>query len=399
VARIKDRWYRKDKTPTARCGQGRRWQVIYQLDGKERPGGTYDTKAAADAQLTKIKSDLQRGEWVDPSDTTTVAEWMRIWADQQDVCKRTADRYDRDIRNHIEGTAFGARPLNKLRVSDARDWQKRRAALLAVSSLTVVVRMVSSAFRAARADHLMGPSPFAKVQLPEWTMKRFVPLRTEQVEAVVNKVGRRYRCILIVQAGLGLRCGEALGLRLKDVDFLQHEVHIRKQADPDDTGELIDLKTPSSERTLPLPDGVARELSAHIKAFPVGTGKGEAEGLLFHTSSGRPLSRSAYHTRIFKGAVRALHKADPTYPLETSSHDLRHYYATTLLDAGESMVAVAELLGHQDATMVMKVYGHRKPGTGERVRKAIDAAFQSTPAVQDESQAVQRRSSESDQAS
>jgi integrase len=323
---------------------------------------------------------------------------MRTWADQQDVCKRTADRYYRDIRNHIESTPFGSRQLNKVRVADARVWQKSRSEVLAVSSLTIVVRTVRSAFRAARADHLMGPDPFAKVKLPDWSMKRFVPLRTEQVEALVNAVAPRYRCILCVQAGLGLRAGEALGLRLRDIDFPRREVHIRLQADPDDTGELIELKTPASKRTIPLPDRVARELSAHIAAFPIGQREGLLEGLLFHTSTGKPYARTVYHSRVFKGAVTKLRKQDSMLPVETSSHDLRHYFATTLLDAGESVVTVAELLGHEDATMVVKVYGHRKPGTEARVRSAMDAAFGSTLPVQDESQTVQRRSNESDQA-
>jgi integrase len=45
-------------------------------------------------------------------------------------------------------------------------------------------------------------------------------------------------------------------------------------------------------------------------------------------------------------------------PAGVTSHDLRHHYASVLLAAGESVVAVAERLGHENATLVLKTYGH-----------------------------------------
>jgi integrase len=60
-------------------------------------------------------------------------------------------------------------------------------------------------------------------------------------------------------------------------------------------------------------------------------------------------------------------------PTGTTSHDLRHHYASVLLAAGESVVA--ELLGHEDATLVLQVYGHLMPGSEDRTRRAVDAAW------------------------
>ena len=48
-------------------------------------------------------------------------------------------------------------------------------------------------------------------------------------------------------------------------------------------------------------------------------------------------------------------------PAGTTSHALRHHYASVLLAAGESVVAVAERLGHENATLVLKTYGHLMP--------------------------------------
>jgi integrase len=58
-----------------------------------------------------------------------------------------------------------------------------------------------------------------------------------------------------------------------------------------------------------------------------------------------------------------------------TSHDLRHSYASWLLLAGESVVTVAARLGHKDASKVISTYGHLVPGTEDRTRRAIDAAW------------------------
>jgi integrase len=62
-------------------------------------------------------------------------------------------------------------------------------------------------------------------------------------------------------------------------------------------------------------------------------------------------------------------------PPGTTSHDLRHHYASVLLDAGESVHAVAARIGDTPA-MVLEVYGHLMPDQEDRTRRAVDAAWQ-----------------------
>ena len=59
----------------------------------------------------------------------------------------------------------------------------------------------------------------------------------------------------------------------------------------------------------------------------------------------------------------------------TTSHDLRHHFASLLLAAGGSVVAVAERLGYEDAGLVLSTYGHLMPDSEDRTRRAIDAAW------------------------
>jgi integrase len=191
-----------------------------------------------------------------------------------------------------------------------------------------------------------------------------VPLTASQVQALAEVMPARCRAMVIAQAGLGLRVAELLALRVEDVDFLRRTVRVQWQASPDGKQRVVP-KTPRSRRTLPLPKVVADALAAHIAEC-----QPAEDGSLFTTATGLLYRHGNYGSRIFAKAVR-----DAGLPAGTTSHHLRHHYASVLLAAGESVVAVAERLGHENATLVLKTYGHLMPNTEDRTRRAIDAAW------------------------
>jgi integrase len=124
-------------------------------------------------------------------------------------------------------------------------------------------------------------------------------------------------------------------------------------------------KTRRSTRTVPLPQVVAEALSRHIGEFTPGS-----DGTLFTTRFGAPYRHDYYGTRIFSEAVKRA-----GLPRSTTSHDLRHHYASVLLAQGESVIAVAERLGHHNASLVLSTYGHLMPDSEDRTRRAVDSAW------------------------
>ena len=116
---------------------------------------------------------------------------------------------------------------------------------------------------------------------------------------------------------------------------------------------------------MPLPGVVADALAAHIAEYPPAP-----DGSLFTTATGVLYRHEHYGARIFAPAVRRA-----GLPAGTTSHHLRHHFASVLLAAGESVVAVAERLGHENATLVLKTYGHLMPDSEDRTRRAIDDAW------------------------
>jgi integrase len=174
----------------------------------------------------------------------------------------------------------------------------------------------------------------------------------------------RNRAMVVAQAGLGLRVGELLGLRVTDVDFLRRTVEVQCQITRQGGTVRAETKTPHSQRSIPLPQVVADALSAHLATYGPGS-----DGSLFATVHGNPY-RSDYYDKLFRATV-----ARTTLPKGTSSHDLRHHYASVLLAAGESVVAVAARLGHENAALVLSTYGHLMPDSEDRTRRAVDDAW------------------------
>jgi integrase len=56
-------------------------------------------------------------------------------------------------------------------------------------------------------------------------------------------------------------------------------------------------------------------------------------------------------------------------------HALRHFYASVLLDAGESVKALSEYLGHADPGFTLRTYTHLMPSSAERTRRAVDSVL------------------------
>lgn len=374
MGHVRDRWYASrdgEKVPTARHGKGLRWQVRYQVDGREKAGGSFRTKAIAERKLVELESRVHRGQWVDPTDRTTVAQYARLWAAGRPHRPSTALRVQRFITRQLEGTSIGGRRLAAVRPSDVQSWVATLSADgLAPSTVRLCVRQLASIFNAAALDHLVPASPVTRLSLPRADDDRVVPLVVDQVRALAEAMPDRNRAMVYVQAGLGLRLGELLALRDVDVDFLRRTARVDHQLERV-TRARVDPKTPRSRRTIPLPTMVAEALAVHMAAFPP-----LADGSLFYGKNEQPYQHIVYGDRIFRKAADRLAAAKgSTFPTRVTTHDLRHHYASVLLAAGESVVAVAERLGHEDATMVLRVYGHLLPDSEDRTRKAVDAAW------------------------
>lgn len=347
-------------------GVGKDGIAIYRVRYRD-PDGRWRAKTVRGLKETqnfesKMREQVNNGTWVDLSNTITLTEYAKQWAASRPHRKSTAKRVDLNISKHIEGTPLGNLAMAKIRPSQVQAWATGRSEVLAPGTLKLLVGMVRSIFNSALLDRVVNSNPVTpRLSLPKGTKERIVPLTVIQVAQLSEKLPKALQAAVITQAGLGLRIAELLALRVQDVNFLKREVTVVDQL-TQWTRERAVPKTTLSRRTVPLPKVVGDALAAHLSQFPA------VDGYLF-TLHGKPYLQNTFSV-ILKRAVKGA-----GLPIKTTSHDLRHHYASVLLAAGESVIAVAERLGHENATLVLKVYGHLLPDSEDRTRKAVDDAW------------------------
>jgi integrase len=335
--------------------------------GKQK-AQTFDRKIDADRFLATVTVDQLTGRYVDPgAGKLTVEAFARQWAAGQPWRESTRESRESVIDHQIVPT-FGRAQLRTMRPSDVQAWVGRLSASgLAASSVGAYFRVLAQMMRAARRDRLIHESPCDGVRLPraDRAASALTVLGADQVAALADAVLRRYRALVVVSAGLGLRQGEACGLTVDRVDFLRRRVRIDRQVVTPTKGSVCYFgppKTPSSNRVIPLPSIVADVLAAHIAEFGEGP-----ERLIFTTSTGVMIARQTWLAAFSAAAKRA--------GIDASSHDLRHHAASLLIASGCSPRAVASFLGHKNASETLNTYAHLWPDDEDRITAAIDVGL------------------------
>lgn len=202
-------------------------------------------------------------------------------------------------------------------------------------------------------------------------------LSMEQVHQLIAQVPDRYKSAVWVLVLAGLRPAELCGLRLRDVDFVGHEVSVRtrlmpvhRYGDQPYRGRVEGPpKTDAGDRTIPIPAWLCEDLARMIAA----RGNLDRATFLFQTRYGNPLNRDHFREDVVRPALRA---AD--LPDTIRTYDLRHSYASLLIDLGANPLAIAQRMGHADASVTLRVYGHLFKGTQQKLSEKLDALREAT---------------------
>ncbi len=186
-------------------------------------------------------------------------------------------------------------------------------------------------------------------------------------------LGPVLRVVVLTAAMTGLRQGELLGLRWRDVDWSAQRIRVRNtfvRGEHSAAGKS-DLST---RRSVPMTDRLAGELDRWSRRSFY---SGDDELVFAHLQTGNPLDRSKV-TRRFQEACRTAGVRAIRF------HDLRHTFATRLAASGQPMRTIQEFLGHADSKTT-QIYAHYAPS--EHEVEMVDTAFATGSPEPEESQA------------
>ncbi|MEU0521934.1 site-specific integrase [Streptosporangium sp. NPDC006007] len=185
----------------------------------------------------------------------------------------------------------------------------------------------------------------------------------------------RFYAVYAVALGIGLRRGEALGLRWDDVDLQNGVLRVRQalQRHKGEGLQLVPLKTQRSRRTIRLPANLVTVLKEHKieqeeERLAAGRAWANKEGLVFTTHVGTPIEPQNLY-RHFRAVC------DAAGIRRVRLHDLRHTCATILLAQGVDTRTIMEILGHSTIVLTMNTYAHVLPEHQATALDKLDAAL------------------------
>jgi len=170
---------------------------------------------------------------------------------------------------------------------------------------------------------VIGTSRKLKIRSAKKNKSLPVVLSRDEIRKILQSIpNTKHKILLSIAYGAGLRVGEAVSLKVKDIDFDELTVHIKRAKGKKDRISILPEK-----------------LVNHLKNLAAGK---ENNDFVFESERGGKLTTRTVQ-KVFKNALRksAIKK-------EASFHSLRHSFATHLLENGVDIRYVQELLGHQN---------------------------------------------------
>ena len=350
-----------DKRPTGK----------YRARVREYPGGPQTTKLFArkvDAERWEAEQRVAvaRGTYLTADELRiTLGQYVETHLARQIWRERTVALARGALRR--AETHFGAtRPLTAIRRGDVESFVVKLSTQFAAGTVRTTFQHLRTLMRSALADGIISVDPTMKIKLPAVTSD-LVILPPDQVRALIDAADPTFAAAVVLGAHVGLRAGEVQGLFVGDVDFLRRTVNVRRQLDGRSTAmKLVDTKTRASVRAVPVPSPVLDMLAAHVQRF--GPGR---DGVLLHRDGGY-FSDNAFNWQWRRAQSGAGHPAGAL-----RFHWLRHAFASSLISAGCSVKAVADAMGHQSPTITLQTYASLWPGDDDRIRAALDSAWES----------------------
>jgi integrase len=322
------------------------WWMSFMFEGRQvrRSTGTEDRRLA-EAILGKIKCQIVEGRFFEKAkeEPRTFFEMMDRFATEHAPKQATYPRLLIYVR-HLKGF-FGNSPLDQVTPKRIVEYKnKRYADGVKPATINRELTTLKKAFNLARREwEWCSDNPVTRVSMEKENNARDRWLTRHEQARVLAPAAEWLRDIVIFAVNTGLRMGEILALTWGAVDFSRRT--------------LMVLRSKNGERrTIPLNRTVLEILAKRMEIRPASTEH------VFWSEAGTQLDgpnlRRAFRLILKKSGIVDFH-----------FHDLRHTFATRMVQAGVDLYKVQRLLGHKSPQMTQR-YAHHYP---ESLRDGVDA--------------------------
>ncbi len=254
--------------------------------------------------------------------------------------------------------------------AEEEDFEGNRKPQLSPRSVRKYHTLLHSIFERAIIDQVVVINPCAHTVLPKFVKQSKKAITPEQFDALLSEIPQRFRLMVLIAIETGVRWGELAALRPADVDLETGEIRVcrvvlevpKKITGLDKGWSTRDYPKDNEHRAIRIGDELCRE----IREFMVASGK-RGEDLLFATSTGSPVSRNVFRTRVWLPAIER-----SGIRQRVRFHDLRGAHASWLLAGGADLKAVMDRLGHKQIRTTQQYLG-RLPDADDRALAAFES--------------------------
>jgi integrase len=343
------------------------------------------TRKTAEEELQNVLADVRRGIWTpprsrrpeerprptDPTFHEFAAEWFR--AHRHEWRESTRDDYRWQLELHLL-PFFADHRLSEITIAEVDSYttMKVAAGKLSPTSINKTLTRLAQILELAVEYGLLDRNPArGRARRVKAVAPRRVHLdRADQIESLLEAAGaldargrgpRLRRGLLATLVFAGLRLGEALALRWRDIDLAAGTI------------EVGNSKTDAGIRQIEMLPVLRDELSTY-KASTVGS---SPDDLVFSTGRGRALSQSNVRNRVLAGAIAEANRRRleaGLSELPVTPHGMRRTYISALLAVGETVPFVMAQVGHANPQVTLTIYAKlmlRKDGERERLRRLL----------------------------
>jgi integrase len=357
------------------------WWIFIHHRGRRRSKKVGD-RATATEVARKVRERLTFGDLsMLGTDSDTFETYANAWLKDGEANRKASTHrfYKFNLTLHVI-PILKSQPIGSIARADCRKvLTECRKKKLRVGSLHGVQRTLSAVLSQAVEDGILTGNPAFRMgrhlRKGDEPRREIHPFTREDAQKFLSTIEQHWpECYAFFLCGLrtGMRLGELLALQWGDVDFANRFIDVQRNLV---SGKLTTPKN-STRRRVDMSAHLAETLEHSLvaaKAAALKAGKPSPPAWLFTNRDGEPLDGDNLRARVFQPALT---KAKLRH---VRLHDLRHTFASLLIQQGESLAYVRDQLGHSSIQVTVDVYGHLVPGSNRAAVDRLDDASTRIP--------------------
>jgi integrase len=327
---------------------------FYDNQGKRRwktlPKGT--TKGDAKKVLRDIEEKIDKGIYIPQKHLPTFSGVAEMWlkSKKPNIRHSTYKQYKGHLENHLKPFYDGYR-INRINYDKVEKFISHCLDNgMTIPTLKKILINLGAIMTYAVRKRYIDYNPVRDAEKPKGQSKHddneeFSILTPPEIISFINAgPDMKHKTLFMAAVTTGLRQGELLGLKWTDIDWFNKQIHVNRTYNH---FRFYDPKTKTSKRKVDVPPQMMKQFKEWKIACPAND-----LDLIFPNENSKPMSALNMYNRKFLPTLKNAKLNKIRF------HDLRHTYASLLIDLGENIKYIQKQMGHSSIKTTMDTYGH-----------------------------------------